>query len=110
MIGRSNRISVYALAFALLTAGSFGAQSIAAETAGRDNTNQSRTESGRRHPSARRHSAGSNGSRHEQRSIIFVGGKKGSQGAATISNPTAAKKSNGTLNPQPIPPGKRKVG
>lgn len=40
-------------------------------------------------------------------SIIFVGGKSGSRVNATKSNPRQAKKVQGELNPQPIPPGKR---
>ena len=110
MVERLNRISFCSLAFILLAAGSFGAQSFAAATAGQDNTNQLRTESGKRlrHTSPRRQIASTKGNKHGQRTIIFVGGKKGSQGAATKSNPTRAIKSNGTLNPQPIPPGKQR--
>jgi hypothetical protein len=51
----------------------------------------------------RKSGAGTSG----QHSIIFVGGKKNSAGAATRANPIRAKKSNGSLNPQPIPPGKK---
>jgi hypothetical protein len=110
MIERLNRISFCSLAFILLAAGSFAAQSYAAATAGQDNTNQLRTESGKRlrHTSRRRQIASSEGNKHGQRTIIFVGGKKGSQGAATKSNPTRARRSNGALNPQPIPPGKQR--
>jgi hypothetical protein len=110
MVERLKRMSFCSLAFILLTAGSLGAQSFAAGTAGQDNANQLRTKSGRRlrHTSPRRQVASTRGSKHGRRTIIFVGGKKGSQGAATKSNPTRAKKSNGTLNPQPIPPGKQR--
>jgi hypothetical protein len=110
MVERFNRISFCSLAFILLAAGSLGVQSFAAATAGQDNANRLRTESGKRlrHASPRRQVASTKGSKHRQRTIIFVGGKKGSQGAATKSNPTRAIKSNGTLNPQPIPPGKQR--
>jgi hypothetical protein len=104
------RIGCYSLAFILLTAGSFGAPSFAAATVGQDNSNQLRTKSGKRlrNTSSRRQVVSTKGNKHGQRTIIFVGGKKGSQGAATKSNPTAARKSNGSLNPQPIPPGKQR--
>jgi hypothetical protein len=104
------RKSFCSLAFILLTAGTFGAASFAAPAVGQDNANRLRTESGKRlrHTSPRRQVASTKGSKHRQRTIIFVGGKKGSQGAATKSNPTQARKSNGALNPQPIPPGKQR--
>lgn len=110
MVQRLKRISFCSLAFILLTAGSFGAPSFAAATVGQDNANRLRTESGKRlrHTSPRRQVASTKGSKHRQRTIIFVGGRKGSQSAATKSNPTRAIKSNGTLNPQPIPPGKQR--
>ena len=110
MVERLNRISFCSLALILLAAGSFGAESFAAATAGQDNTNQLRKESGKRlrHTSPRRKIASTKGNKHGDRTIIFVGGKKGRQGAATKSNPTRAIKSNGTLNPQPIPPGKQR--
>jgi hypothetical protein len=101
------------VALVLLTAGAFGTSSFAAPTVVQDNSNQSRAKSDKRlrNTSPRRQVASSRGSKHGQRTIIFVGGKKGSQSTATKSNPTAARKSNGTLNPQPIPPGKqRKAG
>jgi hypothetical protein len=101
------------VALVLLTAGAFSTSSFAVPTVVQDNSNQSRTESEKRlrNPSPRREVASSRVSKHGQRTIIFVGGKKGSQGAVTKSDPTAARKSNGTLNPQPIPPGKqRKAG
>jgi hypothetical protein len=105
--------SFCSLALVLFTGGAFGTSSFAASTVVQDNSNQSMTKSKKRLPntSPRRQVASGRGSKHGQRTIIFVGGKKGSQGAATKSNPTAAKKSNGSLNPQPIPPGKqRKTG
>ena len=104
------RKSFCSVVWILLTAGSFGAASFAAATVGQDNANRLRTESGKRlrHTSPRRQVTGTKGNKRGQRTIIFVGGRKGSQGAATKSNPTAARKSNGTLNPQPIPPGKQR--
>ena len=76
MVKRLNRISFCSLAFILLAAGSLGAQSIAAATAGQDNTNQLRTESGKRlrHTSPRRQIASTKRDKHGQRTIIFVGG------------------------------------
>jgi hypothetical protein len=101
------RKSFCSVALILLAAATFGAPSFATATAGQDNTNQLRTEYGRRlrHTSPRRQVASTKGSRHGQRTIIFVGGKKGSQGAATRSNPSGARRSNGALNPRSIPPG-----
>lgn len=108
MVQRFKRISFCSLAFILLTAGSFGAASFAAATVGQDNSNQSTTKSRKRlHNSSPRRQVAST-RKHRQRTIIFVGGKKGSQGAATKSNPTQARKLNGSLNPQPIPPGKQR--
>ena len=107
MVQRSKRISFCSVALILLTAGTFGASSFAA-TVFRDNSNQSQTKP-RKHlhdTSTRRQVTSTKGSKHVQRTIIFVGGKKSGLGAATKSNPTQAKKSNGALNPQPIPPGK----
>ena len=110
MIKIMKRISFLSLAFILLTASSLGAPSSAAATVGQESTHQLRTDSGKRlrHTSSRRQGASTRGSKHGQRTIIFVGGRKNSQGAATRSNPTAARKSNGSLNPQPIPPGKQR--
>jgi hypothetical protein len=110
MLERLKRMSLCSLTLILLAAGPLSTRSFAAETGGQDNTNQLRNESGRRlrHSSSRRQLASAKGNKHGQRTIIFVGGKKGSQGAATKSNPTRAIKSNGTLNPQPIPPGKQR--
>ena len=107
---RLKRINFRSLAFILLIASSLGAPSFAAATVGQDNDNRLRTESGKRlrHTTPRRQVASTKGSKHGQRTIIFVGGRKGSQGAATKSNPTGAIKSNGVLNPQPIPPGKQR--
>ncbi len=104
------RKSFCSVALILLTAGSFGAPSFAAATVGQDNSNQSKTKPRKRlhNTSPRRQVASTQGNKHGQRTIIFVGGRKGSQGAATKSNPTRAIKSNGTLNPQPIPPGKQR--
>lgn len=55
------------------------------------------------------------GGRGTTHSIIFVGGKKTGEGSsrccrnsATKSNPRQAKKTQGELNPQPIPPGKQR--
>ena len=113
MIWRLKQISFGSLAFILLATGSLGTPSFAATTVGQDNANRLRTESGKRlrHTPAGHQDTSTKGSKQGQRTIIFVGGKKGSQGAATKSNPTAARKSNGSLNPQPIPPGKqRKTG
>jgi hypothetical protein len=108
MLQRLKRISFCSLAFILLTAGSFGAASFAAATVGQDDSKQSTTRSRKRlHSTSPRRQVAST-RKHGQRTIIFVGGKNGSQGAATKSNPTQAKKSNGTLNPQPIPPGKQR--
>jgi hypothetical protein len=110
MVQRLKRISFCSLAFILLTAGTFGAPSFAAATVGQANSNQSTTKSRKRlhNTSPRRQVASTKGSKHGQRTIIFVGGKKSSQGAATKSNPTRARRSNGALNPQPIPPGKQR--
>jgi hypothetical protein len=107
MAQRSKRISFYSVALILLTAGTFGASSFAA-TVFQDNSNRSQTKP-RKHlhdTSTMRQVASTR--KHGQRTIIFVGGKKGRQGAATRSNPTQARKSNGSLNPQPIPPGKQR--
>ena len=104
------RISTCSLAFLLITAGAFGARSFAAPRAGQDDNNQSRTEA-KRHPhdtSRRRPVASKEGSKLGQRTIIFVGGKKGRNAAAKSSNPRQAKKVNADLNPQPIPPGKQR--
>ena len=116
MVQRLKRMSFCSLAFIVLTAGSFGAASFAA-TVGQANSNQSTTKSKtcpggcskRLHnTSPRRQVASTKGSKHGERTIIFVGGKKSSQGAATKLNPTRARQSNGALNPQPIPPGKQR--
>ncbi len=104
------RISTCSLAFLLTTASAFGARSLAAPRAGQDDNNQSRTEA-KRNPhntSRRRHVASKEGSKPGQRTIIFVGGKKGRKATARSSNPRQAKKVNGALNPQPIPPGKQR--
>jgi hypothetical protein len=110
MVQRLKRIGFCSLAFILLTAGSFGPASFAAATVGQDDSKQSTTKSRKRlhSTSPRRQVASSKGTKHGQRTIIFVGGKKGSHGAATRSNPTGARRSNGALNPQPIPPGKQR--
>jgi hypothetical protein len=105
--------SFCSLALVLLTAGAFGTSSFAAPTVVQDNSNQSRAKSEKRlrNKSLRRQVASGRDSKHGQPTIIFVGGKKGSHAGATKSNPTTARKSNGSLNPQPIPPGKqRKTG
>jgi hypothetical protein len=108
MIQRLERLSFCSLAFMVLTAGSFGAASCAAATVGQDNSKRSTTRSTKRlHDTSPRRQVAST-HKHGQRTIIFVGGKKRSQGAATRSNPTQARKSNGSLNPQPIPPGKQR--
>ena len=109
MIQRSKRITFLLVALILLTVGTFGASSFAATTF-QNKGNQSQTKP-RKHPhitSTQRQAASTKESKPVQRTIIFVGGKKSSQGVATKSNPTQAKKSNGTLNPQPIPPGKQR--
>jgi hypothetical protein len=92
MVQRLKRISFCSLAFILLTAGSFGAAPFAAATVGQDNSNQLRTKSGKRlrTTSSRRQVVTTKGNKHGQRTIIFVGGKKGSRGAATKSNSTRA--------------------
>ena len=110
MLEKLKRMSFCSLVFILLTASLLATRSFAAAAVGQDNTNQLRTESGKRlrHTSPRRQIESTNGNKHGQRTIIFVGGKKGSHGAATKSNPTRATKSNGSLNPQPIPPGKQR--
>ena len=103
------RISTCSLAFLLITAGTFSA-SLAASRAGQDDNNQSGIE-GKRHPhntSRRRPVASKEGSKLGQRTIIFVGGKKGRNAGAKSSNPRQAKKVNSDLNPQPIPPGKQR--
>jgi len=107
MAQRLKRICFCSLAFILLIASPFATRSFAAS---QDDANQLKTESGVRlhHRSPRRQVASTKGNKHGQQTIIFVGGKKGSQGAATKSNPIRAKKSNGTLNTQPIPPGKQR--
>jgi hypothetical protein len=106
------RKSFCAAALILLTAGSFAAPSFAARAVGNVSSVHSKTTLGKhlplRNTAPRRQSASTRGSKHGQRSIIFVGGRKGRHGAATRSNPTAARKSNGSLNPQPIPPGKQR--
>jgi hypothetical protein len=115
MVQRLKRISFCSVALILLTAGTFGAPSFAAATVGQANSNQSTTKSKtcpggctkRLHNTSPRRQVAST-RKHGQRTIIFVGGRKGSQGAATKSNPTRARKSNGALNPQPIPPGKQR--
>ena len=109
MIQRLRQISFCSLALLLLTAGTFGTSSFAA-TVFQDNSNRSQIKSRKHLPntSTRRQVASTQGSKHERRTIIFVGGKRGSQGAARRSNPTQATKSNGSLNPQPIPPGKQR--
>jgi len=113
--GRENfkmliRKTICSVALILLTAGSFGAPSFAAAPVGQNNTHQLRTGSGKRlrHTALRHQAASARTSKRGQRTIIFVGGKIGSHDAATRSNPTSARKSNGSLNPQPIPPGKQR--
>ena len=109
MIQRSKLIRFHSAASILLFAASFATSSFAA-TIFQDSSNQSQTKP-RKHPhttSTKRQAASTKESKTVQRTIIFVGGKKSSQGATTKSNPTQAKKSNGTLNPQPIPPGKQR--
>jgi hypothetical protein len=110
MLIRIIRKSICAVALILLAIGSFGAQSFAAPAVGQDNTNQLRTGSGKRlrHTTRLRQGASIKGSKHGQRTIIFVGGRKGSQGAVIKSNPSGARRSNGALNPQPIPPGQQR--
>lgn len=110
MLQRLKRICFCSLAFILLTAGSFGAASFAAPAVGQVSNVQSKTKPNKRlHNTAPRHQVASTKSNKKgQRSIIFVGGKQARQGAATKSNPTQARKSNGALNPQPIPPGKQR--
>jgi hypothetical protein len=104
------RKSFCSVALILLTAGSFGVASFAAPAGRQGNGNQSTTKSRKRvHNTSPRHQAASTkGNKHGQRTIIFVGGRKGSPGTATKSNPTGVIKSNGALNPQPIPPGKQR--
>jgi hypothetical protein len=104
------RISTCSLAFLLITTCTFGARSFAASRAGQDDNNQSKT-GGKRHPhntSRRRHGESKEGSKLGQRTIIFVGGKKGRNTTGKSSNPRQAKKVNADLNPQPIPPGKQR--
>src|SRR5258708_1089776 len=101
MIQRLKRMSFCSLAFIVLTAGSFGAASFAA-TIGQDDSERS-TNSSRKHTLRSQQSASTR--KHQERSIIFVGGRKRSQGAASQSNPKLARRSRGSLNPQPIPPG-----
>jgi hypothetical protein len=95
------RKTICAVALILLTAGTFGAPSFAATTVGQDNANPLRTESGKRlrPTSPRRQVASTKGSKLAQRTIIFVGGKKGSQGAAKTSNPRQPRKVNGASCP-----------
>jgi hypothetical protein len=102
------RKSFCSVVLILLIAGTFGSASLAAATVGQDDNKRSTIKSTKRlhNTSPRRQVASTR--KHGQRTIIFVGGKKSSQGAATKSNPTQAKTSNGTLNPQPIPPGKQR--
>ena len=103
------RISTCSVAILLITTCAFGARSFATPRAGQDDNNQSRT-GGKKHPhntSPRRQAATREGSKPSQRTIIFVGGKKGRTATAKSSNPTQAKKVNADLNPQPIPPGKQ---
>jgi hypothetical protein len=111
MIWRLKRISFGSLAFILLATGSLGTPSFAATTVGQDNANRLRTESGKRlrHTSPKRRAASTTGSEHGQRTIIFVGGREGSQGEARTPNPKRARTANGELNPQPIPPGKSRL-
>jgi hypothetical protein len=109
MVQRSKRISFCSAALILLTAGTFGAPAFAASVF-QDDSNRSQTKP-RKHlheTSTKRQVTSTKGSKHVQRTIIFVGGKKSTQGAATTSNPTSARRSNGSLNPQPIPPGKQR--
>lgn len=110
MLKKLKRMCLWSLAFILLTAGPLSRGSLAAETAGQGNTTQLRSESGKRlrHPSSRRQNTSTKINKHGQRTIIFVGGKRSNQSAATASNPIRSKKSNSTLNPQPIPPGKQR--
>jgi hypothetical protein len=102
MVQRLKRISSCSLAFIVLAVASYGAASFAATTVGQDESERS-TNNSRKHPSRVRQSVSTR--KHGERSIIFVGGKKRSQGAATRSNPRLARRSRGSLNPQPIPPG-----
>jgi hypothetical protein len=92
------RKTICSVALILLTAGSFGAASFAAATVGNGSSIQPQT-------TFRRHPPGP----CKQRQLHPPNPcKQGSQGAATKSNPNQAKTSKGTLNPQPIPPGKQR--
>src|SRR3954471_9991170 len=108
MVPRLKRISCCSLAFIVLTAASLGA-SFAATTVGQDDSKGSAKKSAARlhRTSGVRQSVSTR--KQGERSIIFVGGKKRSQGSATRSNPKLARKSRGSLNPQPIPPGKSRL-
>jgi hypothetical protein len=106
MVQRLKRMSFCALAFIVLGAASFGAASFAATTVGRDDSERS-TNSSRKHTSRSQQSASTR--KHGERSIIFVGGRKRSQGAASRSNPRLARRSRGSLNAQPIPHGKSRL-
>ncbi|MEP6922186.1 MAG: hypothetical protein ABI967_13750 [bacterium] len=103
------RITLYSATLILLAAGTLSPSSSAAPRPAQDN-NPSEIKPRRhsRDATSKHQEANTEGRRHARRTIIFVGGRKGSQGAATKSNPTRKKKSNGALNPQPIPPGRQR--
>jgi hypothetical protein len=104
------RTSFCSLAFLLITVSTINARSLAAPAAEKENNNASQTKARKRlhDTSAKRQVTGSRDSKRQQRTIIFVGGKKGRNTAAKSSNPRQAKKVNADLNPQPIPPGRQR--
>src|SRR5690349_3939730 len=98
MILKLKQISFCLLPSALLIASSFGTSAFAA-TVFQDNRDGSQTRTRKHLPdSSARHQAARTKGKHGQRTIIFVGGRRQSQGAAKRSNPTDATKSNGSLN------------
>lgn len=109
MVQRLKRMRFCLVALIVLTAASLGAASFAATTVGQDDSERSTDRSTiRLHRSSRMGQSASTRKQGE-RSIIFVGGKKRSQGAASRSNPRLARRSRSSLNPQPIPPGKSRL-
>ncbi len=110
MLQMMKRIGFFSLAFLFVTAGTFGPRSLAAPVVRQDDNNQPKTDAKRHlhNTSRRRHVASREDSKLGQRTIIFVGGKKGRHGLAKRSNPGQTKKVNADLNPQPIPPGKQR--
>ena len=84
MVQRLKRLSFCSLALIVLIAASFSAASFAATTVGQDDIESTNRSTKRLHKTSRRRQSEST-RKHGERSIIFVGGKKGTQGVDWLS-------------------------